>query len=213
MGSAVVFLVFLAANLGQSTFRGVHPLDKRCKHLPEIAVQRRFSVIHYEQLVSAWNDYAERLLLIVRAFGDPAEDAVQEAFIQLSLQDSLPERVLPWLVSVARNQLISWRRSDVRRRRRESLVAQEWFQREANPSSGVNIEELSTELQKLQVREREIIVMYIWGEMTFEEIADQLDSSKSTVHRLYQSAMQELRCTLQASPSATQAPAGPRGEK
>ena len=48
-------------------------------------------MIHYEQLVSAWNDYADRLLLIIRAFGDPAEDAVQEAFIQSSVTSSRQE--------------------------------------------------------------------------------------------------------------------------
>jgi len=34
-----------------------------------------------EQVVEAWDQHADRLLLIARSIGEPAEDAVREAFV------------------------------------------------------------------------------------------------------------------------------------
>lgn len=79
------------------------------------------------ELCRIWDEYQPRLLLIARACAgglwgrgeELAEDAVQEAFIELTAQPIVPRDPLGWLVRVARNRLIDWQRSDQRRQQRE----------------------------------------------------------------------------------------------
>jgi predicted RNA polymerase sigma factor len=67
---------------------------------------------------------------VVRRFGDfaAAEDAVQEALVAASLQwprDGLPENPRAWLVQVASRRMTDHVRSEIARRRRESVAAEE----------------------------------------------------------------------------------------
>jgi RNA polymerase sigma factor (sigma-70 family) len=67
---------------------------------------------------------------MVRRFGDfaAAEDAVQEALLAAALQwprDGLPENPRGWLVQVASRRMTDHVRSEVSRRRRESVAAEQ----------------------------------------------------------------------------------------
>jgi predicted RNA polymerase sigma factor len=67
---------------------------------------------------------------IVRRFGDfaAAEDAVQEALVAAALQwprDGLPDNPRGWLVQVASRRMTDHVRSEIARRRRESVAAEE----------------------------------------------------------------------------------------
>ena len=44
-----------------------------------------------ETLTAVWDQHADRLLLVARSTGGPAEDAVQEAFVALATQTQLPD--------------------------------------------------------------------------------------------------------------------------
>jgi RNA polymerase sigma factor (sigma-70 family) len=150
-----------------------------------------------------WTEHVDRLLLIARSIGEPAEDAVQEAFVRLAVQPELPQDPVAWLVRVLRNQLLGWHREGTRRRRREQARAaeQSWL---AESPMGMGDEwsslEITHQLQQLHDADRQIIVMHLWGELTFQQIADILGRSRSTVHRQYQRALAELRSLC--SPSA-----------
>src|SRR5690606_16118238 len=121
-----------------------------------------------------------------------AEDAVQEAFISLVTQAALPEDPLAWLVRVTRNQLLQWRRSHGRRQRREQdrdarrEPAAAWL---VHPQLAIDRQldgrAVTEALAQLPEDQRQIIVMHLWGEMTFERIAGVLNVSRSSVHRLY----------------------------
>ncbi|MET0552631.1 MAG: DUF6596 domain-containing protein [Vicinamibacteria bacterium] len=67
---------------------------------------------------------------VVRRFGDfaAAEDAVQEALVAAALQwprDGLPDNPRAWLIQVATRRMTDHVRSEIARRRRESLSADE----------------------------------------------------------------------------------------
>jgi predicted RNA polymerase sigma factor len=67
---------------------------------------------------------------MVRRFGDfaAAEDAVQEALVAAALQwprDGLPENPRGWLVQVASRRMTDHVRSEIARRRRESVAAEQ----------------------------------------------------------------------------------------
>lgn len=151
-------------------------------------------VVPPEDLSRLWREHAARLLLIVRAIGEPAEDAVQEAFVRLAQQSTLPEDPLAWMVRVARNQLLQWHRAGTRRDRRHehSAAMRSWFI-ETDPADGLSAEELTLELRDLPDQQREIVVLHLWGEMSFEQIAETVSTSRSTAHRRYLEAIRCLR--------------------
>ncbi len=153
-----------------------------------------------EILLHVWNQHAERLLLIVRGFGEPAEDAVQEAFVRLAAQDEVPDETLAWMVRVARNQLMQWWRSDVRSRRRELKRASvnDWFA-EGMLDDALDAATVTEGLQQLPADKRAALMMHIWGGLSFEQIAAILGVSRSAAHRHYTLAMEELRTIFRSS--------------
>lgn len=152
-------------------------------------------MIEPAELRTLWLENADRLVLIARSMGGNAEDAVQEAFVALATEVTVPDDPLAWLVRVTRNRLLQWNRSQKRRVGRESAVsARPWLS-----DSSVAIDDrldadaVSAALQKLDSPTREIMVMHLWGEMTFSSIAQVLEISRATAHRNYQYGVDQLR--------------------
>ena len=138
--------------------------------------------------------YATPLAIYAAQFCSEAEDVVQEAFLELFRQPEQPENVSAWLFKVVRNKSISFRRSSTRRRRHEGLRAHRsprWF--EESPGNTLDAREITQQITELSDNEREVLVLRLWGELTFEEIAKLTESSGSSCHRLYQKAIEQLR--------------------
>lgn len=146
----------------------------------------------------------DRLVLIARSFGEPAEDAVQEAFIKLASQTDPPDDVVAWMVGVARNQLVSWHRAGERRRKREESLSltKSWFCKSVSldgsvgTGESVDAAELTHSLQQLPDTVRQIVVMHHWGNLTFDQIAIIIGKSRSSTHREYQQGIASLRKQL-----------------
>jgi RNA polymerase sigma factor (sigma-70 family) len=161
-------------------------------------------VISPQQLEAIWREHVDRLVLIARSFGEPAEDAVQEAFIKLAAQVDPPDDVVAWMVGVARNQLISWHRAGARRRKREESLSltKAWFctpvalERTAGGGEAIDAGELTKSLQQLPDSVRQIVVMHHWGNLTFDQIASIIGKSRSSTHREYQQGISTLRKQL-----------------
>ncbi len=150
-------------------------------------------MLPFDLLSKAWEDCADRLLLIARSFGKSGEDAVQEAFLALSRQPKLPDEPLAWLVKVTRNQILQWNRSEQRRTKRHFARATEFAWFENAEQIGIDAIEVGEALKKLPTELSEVVTMHLWGQLTFEQIADVVGSSRSTVHRRYTEAIQILR--------------------
>ncbi len=146
-------------------------------------------------LRALWDEHADRLLLIARAIGEPAEDAVQEAFVALAMQTSVPNDPLAWLATVARNRLRGWRRSWLRRRNRETLVGnKQWFSGDAFLiDQKIDGHVVAEALRQMRSPQREIIVMHLWGDMTFESIAGVVGGSRASAHRNFQRGIEDLK--------------------
>jgi DNA-directed RNA polymerase specialized sigma24 family protein len=63
------------------------------------------------------DNHAAALTQYARQWCLAPEDVVQEAFLKLAAQASMPAAVVPWLYRVVRNLAISAARSEQRRRR------------------------------------------------------------------------------------------------
>lgn len=146
-------------------------------------------------LAELWDDCADRLLLIARSIGEPADDAVQEAFVALACQRNLPDDPMAWLVRVTRNRLLQWQRSQQRRRRRETLACQSnWFDGESTQiEQQIDARQLTATLMQLTSPQREIIVMHLWGGMSFETIGQILELSRASTHRSFHRGLDTLK--------------------
>lgn len=131
------------------------------------------------------------LALYARQWTVDADDCVQEALIELAGQRTAPDNPTAWLYRVVRNRALNAARGKRRRSEREQAVAE---RRRAStgptPADAVEIEEL---LARLPCVDREIVVLRVWGQLSWQEIAELVGSSKSSVHRDYAAALARLR--------------------
>jgi RNA polymerase sigma-70 factor (ECF subfamily) len=127
-----------------------------------------------------------------------AEDVVQEALASLLAQRPLPDDPVAWMYRAIRNAAIDESRASARRRRREQAVAEtrrEWF--DARPDTLIDAQSAERALGRLAPEQREIVVLRIWGELGFAEIARIMQVSVSTAHQRYAAALQQMRITLE----------------
>ncbi len=147
-----------------------------------------------ELLERLLTEHGAALELFAMQWTHAPDDCVQDAFLQLVRQPKLPRSIVSWLYRVVRNRAISMRRMTERRRRHESLAATDdaaWF--EPARGAAVDKEDVVKALQALDDRFREVVVARIWGELSFEEIAEVVGTSISTAHRRYEAALRQVR--------------------
>ncbi len=144
------------------------------------------------------------LALYAAQWTDAADDCVQEALVELARQPELPERVVAWLYRVVKNRALNAARGARRRRERETQAMTDRLidsrQRTAFDRDAA-IEAVEA-LGQLETDERELVVMRIWGGLTFDEIGEALAISTATAHRHYMRALTKLRTILE-SPCST----------
>ena len=163
------------------------PARSRGKHMGRIGP---------ELLGRLFDEHAAALVLYARQWSERPEDIVQDAFVALARQRSLPERVVPWLYRVVRNESISAARGERRRRRREALAAggEAWF---ATVDERIDAADATRLLAELELETREVIVARLWGGLTFDEVARLQGCSLTTAHRRYRAGLSRLQERLE----------------
>src|SRR4051812_5811278 len=143
-----------------------------------------------------YRQHAPALRLYARQWPGGGDDFVQEAFVRLACQRSLPDQVLPWLYRVVRNLALAAGRSANRRRRREARAStsEAWF---SVADDRLDAGEATRLLGGLALEWREVIVARVWGGLTFEEIAQLVGCSLPTAHRRYQAGLAQLKERLE----------------
>ena len=139
-----------------------------------------------------YRQHAPALRLYARQWGSSAEDLVQTAFVRLAQQSPPPEKVLPWLYCVVRNEALSVQRSAGRRRQREQQRSnpEAWFDTADNR---IDAAEVAGALATVPLELREVVVARIWGGLSFEEIGALTGCSLATAHRRYEAGLACLR--------------------
>ena len=148
------------------------------------------------------DQHVAALMLYARQWVPAPEDIIQDAFMKLVAQKPTPDKPLPWLYRVVRNNALSALRAARRRRRHESAAASRlpaWFLPES--LSTLDAESATRALQSLPLEQRETIVAHLWGGLTFEQIADLTGCSCSTAHRWYIAGLSALRERLGVCPN------------
>ncbi|NBV24112.1 MAG: RNA polymerase sigma factor [Proteobacteria bacterium] len=139
---------------------------------------------------------AAKLILYGRALGlshSEAEDVVQEVFLQLLRRPEPPDQPDRFLVRSFRNRAYNQRRSLWRRLARE-FEAHSWF--EPAPDTAPEESAAMLALTRLPAEQREVIVLKLWHQHTFEEIATLTAASPNTVAARYRYGLLKLRTQL-----------------
>lgn len=139
---------------------------------------------------------ARQLLLYGRALGlshTEAEDVLQETFLALLKKSGSPEKPSHYCVRSYRNRALNYRRGLWRRLVRE-LESSRWFE----PAEGESPQERAAMrcLAGLPIDQREVIVLKIWHQYTFEEIGGILEISPNTAAGRYRYGLQKLKGRL-----------------
>jgi RNA polymerase sigma factor (sigma-70 family) len=145
-----------------------------------------------------------RLTLYARQWLDAAaaQDVVQAALVALLSCRKPPDDPVAWMYTVIRNRAIDAARSEARRRRREDQAARErgaWFETDA--SAALDSEAAQKALEQLPCELREIVVLRIWGELGFVQIAQIARVSVGTAHQRFSDALRQLRVAMGKSQS------------
>ena len=151
--------------------------------------------------------YGPKLLLCARQWTRSvadAEDVVQEAFVRFwRHQRGLPGEPMALLVTSLRRAAFDLARRDGRRSAREERAQMggdepvSWFQAPIERDERrIAIEEA---MQRIPPEQREVLVLKIWGELTFEQIAAELGLSPNTAASRYRYALAALRQELIAA--------------
>jgi RNA polymerase sigma-70 factor (ECF subfamily) len=150
--------------------------------------------------------YGPKLLLCARQWtrsAADAEDVVQEAFVRFwRHQRDLPGEPIALLITSVRRAAFDLARREGRRAAREERAFDGADDRPVfqTPLDGderrAAIEEA---LQRLPPEQREVLVLKIWGELTFDQIATTLELSPNTAASRYRYALAALREVLTAA--------------
>jgi RNA polymerase sigma-70 factor (ECF subfamily) len=154
----------------------------------------------------SWQDWFQhfgpKLLLCARhwtrSLAD-AEDVVQEAFVRFwRHQRGLPGDPMALLVTSVRRAAFDLARREGRRAAREERAG--WVDAESFFHASLDGDERRTAienaLRRIPVEQREVLVLKIWGELTFEQIAAELELSPNTAASRYRYALAALRKEL-----------------
>src|SRR5881296_3760653 len=154
-----------------------------------------------EEWKSCFSEIAPGLLLFARQWvqsAADAEDIVQEAFVKFWRRNhKIENRAL--LYAAVRSLALDFIRRDSRRARREATALAEaepaiepHFELEDDTQSA-----LAAAVESLPRDQREVLVLKIWNNLTFSEIAGALGISQNTAASRYRYALANLKKSLQ----------------
>jgi len=150
---------------------------------------------HFD-LAQWFEAHSRPLVLYARQWLDDhaAADVVQEAFLKLLSQNRRPDNVRAWLFRTVRNAaLTELRRRRTRIKHAEGIAANrpEWFQ--PRLEDALDAQAAQEALSQLPPEQSELVVMRVWGQMTYEQMAEVAGEPLSTVRGRYVAAIESLR--------------------
>lgn len=157
-----------------------------------------------DELVAWMDRHGAALVLLARQWVGShadAEDVVQEAFVGFWRFRSRVRDPVAYLYGCVRREAQAWLRGRRRRCRREQIAAADGQPRsEAAWCCGLEAVEESERIQaamgRLPAEQREVLVLHLWGELTFAQIGAVLKVPPNTAASRYRYALASLRRQL-----------------
>lgn len=129
-----------------------------------------------------------------------AEDAVQETFLKAyrsmdAFRNECSEKT--WLVRIAVNTCRDMKRSAWFRRMDRRITPEDTAFSAPEPIGDSDAEALAQAIVKLPAKDKEVILLYYYQDMTMREIAESLDMAVSSVSGRLKQACARLRKALE----------------
>jgi RNA polymerase sigma-70 factor (ECF subfamily) len=150
-----------------------------------------------------WDRYADDLLAFLQArLGSrhDAEDVLQAVFVRIvrkRRQLAQARQLNAYVYQIARNEAAQYQRS----RQRKGVVGSErepWLVATQSDDAGKELaEQLQAALAQLSPEQREVVVLKMYREKTFREIAGLLHVSLNTAASRYRYGLEKLRTLLE----------------
>jgi RNA polymerase sigma-70 factor (ECF subfamily) len=151
---------------------------------------------------------AAGMVLYGRALGlshGESEDVVQETFMALLQLPDRPDEPEHYCLRAFRNRALNYRRSLWRRLARE-WESVRWFERA--PDQDPAETEAMRRLADLPAAQREVIVLKIWNDLTFEAIGSLLGISANTAAGRYRYGIQKMKLCMKGAAYGRDEPIG-----
>jgi RNA polymerase sigma-70 factor (ECF subfamily) len=153
---------------------------------------------------SVWLEQHGAALVLLASHWVPsradAEDVVQEAFVRFWRSRTSVLDPVAYLYASVKHCALDWQRSRQRRQQRELAVArpevESLFARSVEQDERRSAIEAA--LRRLPTNQAEVLVMKIWGGLSFPQIAAALETSPNTAASRYRYALAKLREQLAA---------------
>lgn len=128
-----------------------------------------------------------------------AEDAVHSVFERLLQgRTAITGPPAPYLYRAVRNTALN----HIRSKTREVDLTDVWLESPAGMEQSAL--ELQAALKELPEDQREVIILHIWAQMSFEEISGALEISPNTAASRYRYGLSKLRARFVSEPSRRQ---------
>jgi RNA polymerase sigma-70 factor (ECF subfamily) len=126
-----------------------------------------------------------------------AEDAVQEGFIKFWKRRKNAQEPVGYLFSCVRSAALDSQRAEAVRRRHQGKLAEAAASFFHPPAEEVerNVR-MESAIAQLPVEQREVLVLKIWGNLTFAQTAAALDIPPNTAASRYRYALERLEQIL-----------------
>ena len=150
-----------------------------------------------EELYDRYAHALYRYALALVSSAEDAEDAVQEVFVRIARKRFTKiDNIKAYLYTAARNSAYSILRS---RRRRNETGDEALFDLSDDTSLPIEAFALRECFARLPIEQREILVLKIYDELTFEEIAQTIGISINTAASRYRYGIDRLKRALEES--------------
>ena len=151
-----------------------------------------------------FNFHGPRLLLFARQWAgghNEAQDIMQEAFMRFWQARERARDPAAYMYACVRNCALESRRSGGRRERREQAAVRERPAHveaafEALPEKDEFRRSVEAALERLPEEQRQVLVLKIWGELTFEQVAEVMEVPPSTAASRFRYGLTALRREL-----------------
>jgi RNA polymerase sigma factor (sigma-70 family) len=162
----------------------------------------------YEELVRRYQALAHRTAYLLTADAAEAEDAVQTGFVNAyralhRFQPDAPFR--PWLLTIVANEARNRRRAAGRRASLVLRLSEDRPRRDAAPSPEASVlareptEELLRAVNALREKDRIVIVLRYFLDLSETEMAEVLSCSRGTIKSRLSRALERLRAQLRGA--------------
>ena len=169
----------------------------------------------YEELVNRWAGRVSAVCHAMLGRHGPVDDFVQEAFLRgfrgIGTLSS-PDRFGSWLCGIARRTCLDWLKARERSQRTfsdlgagedpASVLGKAACDPEIDGRQRLErreeLEQVLAEIDRLPEKERAVILLFYYDEMTYRDIAEALDVAPATVNKWLTRARARLRTRLHA---------------